>query len=96
MLDPGIGFGKELQHNVEIMRRLREFRSMGRPLVIGTSRKAFIGKVLDLPKEERLEGSLAAVAASVMNGANVVRVHDVKETVRICRMLDAMRLWKKL
>ncbi|MGD0057519.1 MAG: dihydropteroate synthase [Methanomassiliicoccales archaeon] len=94
MLDPGIGFGKELRHNLEIIRRLREFRSLGRPIVIGPSRKGFIGKVLDLPKEERLEGSLAAVAASVINGANIVRVHDVKETVRVCRMLDAVRLGK--
>jgi len=95
MLDPGIGFGKELQHNLEIIRRMREFRSMGRPIVIGPSRKGFIGKVLDLPKGERLEGSLAAVAASVINGANIVRVHDVKETVRVCRMLDAVRLGKE-
>jgi dihydropteroate synthase len=95
MLDPGIGFGKELQHNLDIVRRLREFRSMGRPIVIGPSRKGFIGKILSLPEEERLEGSLAAVAASVLNGANIVRVHDVKETVRVCRMLDAVRLGKE-
>ena len=92
MLDPGIGFGKELEHNLDIIRRLREFRSLGRPIVIGPSRKGFIGKVLNLPKEERLEGSLAAVAASVINGADIVRVHDVTETIRVCRMLDAIRL----
>ncbi|MDD1768057.1 MAG: dihydropteroate synthase [Methanomassiliicoccales archaeon] len=92
MLDPGIGFGKELHHNLEIIRRLREFRSLGRPIVIGPSRKGFIGKVLGLPSGERLEGSLAGVAASILNGANIVRVHDVKETVRVCRMLDAILL----
>lgn len=92
MLDPGIGFGKELHHNLEIIRRLREFRSLGRPIVIGPSRKGFIGKVLGLPSGERLEGSLAGVAASVLNGANIVRVHDVRETVRVCRMLDAILL----
>lgn len=90
ILDPGIGFGKELQHNLDIIRRLREFRCLGRPILVGPSRKAFIGKVLDLPKEERLEGTLAAVAASVINGASLVRVHDVKETVRVCRMIDAI------
>ncbi|MBM4237077.1 MAG: dihydropteroate synthase [Euryarchaeota archaeon] len=90
ILDPGIGFGKELQHNLDIIRRLREFRCLGRPILVGPSRKAFIGKVLDLPKEERLEGTMAAVAASVINGASLVRVHDVKETVRVCRMIDAI------
>jgi len=94
MIDPGIGFGKEKMHNLEIIRRLREFRSLGRPIVIGPSRKAFIGKVLGSPNDGRLEGTLAAVAASVMNGANIVRVHDVKEAVRLCRMLEAIRSWK--
>jgi len=94
MIDPGIGFGKEKAHNLEIIRRLREFRSLGRPIVIGPSRKAFIGKVLGSQNDGRLEGTLAAVAASVMNGANVVRVHDVQEAVRVCRMLEAIRSWK--
>jgi dihydropteroate synthase len=94
MIDPGIGFGKEKLHNLEIIRRLREFRSLGRPIVIGPSRKAFIGKVLGSPNDGRLEGTLAAVAASVMNGANIVRVHDVKEAVRVCRMLEAIGSWK--
>jgi len=92
ILDPGIGFGKELHHNLDIIRRLREFRSLGRPIAIGPSRKGFIGKVLGLPSGERLEGSLAGVAASVLNGADIVRVHDVKETVRLCKMLDAILL----
>ncbi|MDH7509344.1 MAG: dihydropteroate synthase [Methanomassiliicoccales archaeon] len=90
IIDPGIGFGKEVHHNLDILRRLREFRSLGRPLLVGASRKTFIGKVLDLPKEERLEGSLASAAVSVINGADIVRVHDVKETVRVCRLIDAI------
>lgn len=90
IIDPGIGFGKEVHHNLDILRRLREFRCLGRPLLVGTSRKTFIGKVLDLPKEERLEGSLASAAVSVINGADIVRVHDVKETVRVCKLIDAI------
>lgn len=90
IIDPGIGFGKEVHHNLDILRRLREFRCLGRPLLVGTSRKTFIGKVLGLPKEERLEGSLASAAVSVINGADIVRVHDVKETVRVCKLIDAV------
>lgn len=90
-LDPGIGFGKTVEHNLEILRRLREFTAFGLPLLIGTSRKSFIGKVLDnLPPEERLEGTAATVAIAIMNGANAVRVHDVKEMVRVARMTDAV------
>jgi len=90
IIDPGIGFGKEVYHNLDILRRLREFRCLGRPLLVGASRKTFIGKVLDLPKEERLEGSLASAAVSVINGADIIRVHDVKETVRVCKLIDAI------
>ncbi|GIV20816.1 MAG: dihydropteroate synthase [Armatimonadota bacterium] len=90
-LDPGIGFGKRVEHNLEILRRLREFTVFGLPLLIGTSRKSFIGKVLgDLPPEERLEGTAATVAIAIMNGANAVRVHDVRAMVRVARMTDAV------
>ncbi|MCX8052554.1 MAG: dihydropteroate synthase [Armatimonadetes bacterium] len=91
MVDPGIGFGKTVDHNLEIIRRLRELKSIGRPIVIGTSRKSMIGKVLgDLPVEERLEGTAATVALSIANGADIVRVHDVKEMSRVARMSDAV------
>ncbi|MCL6475797.1 MAG: dihydropteroate synthase [Firmicutes bacterium] len=90
-LDPGIGFGKTVEHNLEILRRLREFTALGLPILIGTSRKSFIGKILgDLPPEERLEGTAATVAIAIMNGANAVRVHDVREMVRVARMTDAV------
>ncbi len=91
IIDPGFGFGKTIEHNLEILRRLREFRSIGRPLLIGTSRKSTIGKVLgDLPVEERLEGTAATVALSIAGGADIIRVHDVKEMARIARMTDAI------
>ena len=86
MVDPGIGFGKTLDHNLEIIARLREFKAIGKPIVIGVSRKAFIGKLTDLPPEERVEGSLAAAVLAVRNGADVVRVHDVPETVRALKV----------
>ncbi len=86
MVDPGIGFGKTLDHNLEIIARLRELRGLGKPIVIGVSRKAFIGKLTDLPPEERVEGSLAAAVLAVRNGADVVRVHDVSETVRALKV----------
>ncbi len=90
-LDPGIGFGKTVEHNLEILRRLREFTAFGLPILIGTSRKSFIGKILgDLPPEERLEGTAATVAIAIMNGANAVRVHDVREMARVARMTDAV------
>lgn len=82
MIDPGIGFGKTLHHNLEIIARLREFKALGKPIVIGVSRKAFIGKLTGLPPNQRLEGSIAAAVAAAMNGADVLRVHDVVETVR--------------
>lgn len=81
MVDPGIGFGKTLDHNLEIIARLRELRGIRKPIVIGVSRKSFIGRLTGLPPGERLEGSLAAAIISVMNGADIVRVHDVAETV---------------
>ncbi|MGB9619824.1 MAG: dihydropteroate synthase [Armatimonadota bacterium] len=91
MIDPGIGFGKTLEHNLELLRRLRELKCVGRPIVVGTSRKSMIGKVLgDLPVEERLEGTAATVAISIANGADIVRVHDVKQMSRVARMTDAV------
>ena len=95
VLDPGIGFGKTPDHNLEILRRLDELRSPGYPLLLGTSRKSTIGLVLDLPVEERLEGTAATVALSIAGGADIVRVHDVKQMVRVCRMTDAVvRNWR--
>jgi len=90
IVDPGIGFGKTLEDNLKILKDLKEFLPLGRPLLIGVSRKSFIGKILDLTVEERLEGSLAALVVSVMNGANILRVHDVKESKRIARLVDAI------
>ncbi|MCK4491881.1 MAG: dihydropteroate synthase, partial [Candidatus Altiarchaeales archaeon] len=91
ILDPGIGFGKTTEHNLEIIRRLREFRSLGFPILIGTSRKSFIGNILDLPQGERLEGTMASVAAGILNGADIVRVHDVRGNVRVARMIDCLK-----
>lgn len=90
LVDPGIGFGKTVEHNLTILRRLRELAALGRPLVVGTSRKSFIGKVLDLPVEDRLEGTAATVAVAIAHGANIVRVHDVKAMRRVVRMCDAI------
>ncbi len=95
ILDPGIGFGKTPDHNLEVLQRLSEFQELGYPLLVGTSRKSTIGLVLDLPVEERLEGTAATVALSIAAGADIVRVHDVKEMARVCRMTDAIiRGWR--
>ncbi len=92
IIDPGIGFGKTFDHNLQIIRNLGEFRVLGRPLAIGVSRKAFLGKLVgDAPVSERVEGTAAAVAASILNGANIVRVHDVKEMSRVARVADAIK-----
>jgi dihydropteroate synthase len=96
IIDPGIGFGKTAEHNLEILNRLDEFRPHGRPILIGASRKSFIGAALDLPVEERLEGSLAAAALSVARGADIVRVHDVRATVRAVRLADAVVRKKRM
>ena len=90
ILDPGIGFGKTRQENLEIIRRLPELRELGYPVLIGPSRKSFIGKTLDLQVDERLEGTAAAVALGIAGGADIVRVHDVKQMVRVARMTDAI------
>lgn len=90
IVDPGIGFGKTLDDNLRILKNLSEFRSLGKPVMIGVSRKSFIGKILDLPTDKRLEGSLAALAVAIMNGANILRVHDVKESKRVAKLVDAI------
>ncbi len=96
VVDPGMGFGKTAQHNLEILRRLDEFSAIGRPLLIGMSRKSTIGYVLDLPLDDRVEGTAATVALSIANGADIVRVHDVREMVRVARMTDAIvRGWSE-
>ena len=91
IIDPGIGFGKNLEHNLEILRRLSQFKELKKPILMGVSRKSFIGKILDLPVEERLEGSLAALVFAILQGANIVRVHDVKESVRVVKMIDTLK-----
>lgn len=90
VVDPGIGFGKTLEHNLEVMRRLKELNSLNLPVLLGTSRKSMIGNVLDLPVNERLEGTAATVALGIANGVDIIRVHDVKEMSRVARMTDAM------
>jgi dihydropteroate synthase len=91
LIDPGIGFGKTAEQNWEVMRRLAELKELGLPILIGTSRKSFIGKLLDLPVTERREGTAATVTASVLRGADVVRVHDVEAMTRVVRAADHMR-----
>jgi dihydropteroate synthase len=91
VVDPGIGFGKNLAHNLALLRGLAALAELGRPVLVGTSRKTFIGKLLDAAPEERLEGSLAAAVATALAGANMVRVHDVKEAARAVRIADALR-----
>ena len=95
ILDPGMGFGKTAQHNLQILRRLREFDALDLPLLVGLSRKSTIGYVLDLPVDDRIEGTAATVAISIANGADIVRVHDVKEMARVAKMTDAIvRGWE--
>ena len=90
IVDPGLGFGKTVEQNLEIMDRLGELKVLGRPILVGPSRKSFIGYTLDLPPEERLEGTAATVALCIARGADIVRVHDVREMVRVARMTDAI------
>ena len=91
IVDPGIGFGKTLQHNLQLMRNLHEIANLGFPLLVGPSRKSFIGTILDLPTDERLEGTAAAVTTCILNGAHIVRVHDVKEMKRVAKVADALK-----
>lgn len=90
ILDPGVGFGKTVPQNLQIVNQLDQFKTMGFPILLGTSRKSFIGYTLDLPPEERLEGTAATVAIGIERGADVVRVHDVKPIVRLAKMTDAI------
>jgi dihydropteroate synthase len=90
IVDPGIGFGKTLEQNLELVNRLSELKVLGKPILLGTSRKSMIGLVLDLPADKRLEGNLAVTAIGISNGADMVRVHDVRQTVLVCRMSDAI------
>lgn len=90
VIDPGIGFGKTLTQNLELIRRLEEFKELGKPVLLGISRKSFIGGVLDLPVEERLEGSLAATVIGVLKGARLIRTHDVQATGRAIKMAQAI------
>ena len=89
-MDPGIGFGKTPSHNLQLIRRLGEIKAMGFPVLIGTSRKSTLGLVLDLPVDDRLEGTAATVAISIANGVDIVRVHDVREMKRVSLMSDAI------
>ncbi len=90
ILDPGIGFGKDTDQNLEVMHRLWEFKTLGYPILLGTSRKSMIGNTLNLPVTERVEGTAATVAFGIAQGVDIVRVHDIKEMVRVVRMTDAM------
>jgi len=90
IVDPGVGFGKTLEQNLEIVRCLEEFMCLNRPILIGTSRKSMIGLALNLPPDQRLEGTAATVAITITKGADIVRVHDVAQMVRVCRMSDAV------
>jgi dihydropteroate synthase len=92
VIDPGIGFGKTYEDNLKIIHDLHEFTFFRKPILIGPSRKTFIGKILgDVPVTDRLEGTAAAVSVSIMNGANIIRVHDVKEMVKVAKVVDAIK-----
>lgn len=91
VIDPGIGFGKSAEDNLRIIRNLSEFKILVKPILLGTSRKSFIGKILNNEEGDRLEGSIASVVAGIINGANIVRVHDVKETKKAVLITDAIK-----
>ncbi len=90
IVDPGIGFGKTADHNVDVLRHLGALRSLGRPILLGTSRKSTLGRILDLPPDERLEATLATTALGIAAGIDIVRVHDVRPNVRVARVSDAI------
>ena len=90
ILDPGIGFGKTVPQNLELLDRLDEIRELGYPILLGPSRKSFIGYTLDLPPDDRIEGTAATVAVGIVRGVDIIRVHDVPEMIRVCRMTDAL------
>jgi len=91
IVDPGIGFGKTAEQNLVVLRRLAELASLDRPVLVGTSRKSFIGRILDLPVDDRLEGTAASVAVAILRGASIVRVHDVRAMARVARVAEALR-----
>ena len=90
IIDPGIGFGKTTRHNLLILKNLKKFKLLKKPILIGPSRKRFIGEVLDLPLGERLEGTLGAIAVALLNGAEIIRVHDVQEVKRVVEIVEAI------
>jgi len=90
ILDPGIGFGKTVDHNLELIRRLDEIRALGYPVLLGPSRKSFIGFTLDLPADQRVEGTAATISVGITRGADIIRVHDVEHMVRVAKMTDAI------
>jgi len=90
VLDPGVGFGKTREHNLELINHLDEIRALGYPILLGPSRKSFIGFTLDLPPDQRIEGTAATVSVGITRGADIIRVHDVKEMVRVAKMTDAI------
>ena len=90
ILDPGIGFGKTIEHNLELINRLDEIRALGYPILLGSSRKSFIGYTLDLPPDQRVEGTAATISVGITRGADIIRVHDVEHMVRIAKMTDAI------
>lgn len=91
IIDPGIGFGKTLQHNLEILNKIDEFRVLGQPILIGASRKSMIGMILDKPPEERLNGTLAITAYCTLHNVEIVRVHDVRENVEVVKVIEAIK-----
>ncbi len=95
IVDPGVGFGKTPDHNLAVLAGLEELKTIGHPILVGTSRKSTLGLLLDLPPDQRVEGTAATVALAIAGGADIVRVHDVKEMVRVCRVADAVvRGWR--
>lgn len=90
ILDPGIGFGKTIEQNIHVMGRLSQLRELGYPILLGTSRKSMIGKILDLPPKERIEGTVATTVMGIMQGVDIVRVHDIKENLRASKVTDAI------
>ncbi len=91
ILDPGIGFAKNVEENIQVMQHLNRIVNLGYPVLLATSRKSFIGHTLDLPPEERVEGTLATVGWGINQGCHIVRVHDVRQTVRFCKMMDVLK-----
>lgn len=91
IIDPGVGFGKKFEHNIQLLKELKSFTSLRYPLLVGVSRKSFLGAILNLPPDDRIEGTAAAVTAAIMNGANIIRVHDVKEMKRVAMVSDTLK-----